>query len=145
MKRMKPLILSTALVLGLVPALALASPAATKYYKVELAGSSVVPKQALAGGKGNAHFTLTGHRLCWRITVSGIDTPLAAHIHTGYSYDTGPAIVALGKHYQPAGCTSISDKAAVAIEGCGCGGVYVDVHTKRYPRGAIRGLLEVGR
>jgi hypothetical protein len=143
---MRPrLIISVGLAIGLVPALALASPSATKRYKADLTGSSVVPKQGLASGKGSARFTVTGHRLCWKITVSGIDTPVVAHIHTGGAVSSGPVIVALGGHFKPAGCTTISDDAVVAIGGCGCSGVYVDVHTKSYPTGAIRGSLEVGR
>jgi hypothetical protein len=139
------LIISAALVVGIAPALALAGPATKNTYKAYLTGSRVVPKPGPASGKGTARFTVSGQRLCWKITTSGIDTPLAAHIHTGGPFTNGPVLVALGKHYQPAGCITISAEAALTIGGCRCGGVYVDVHTRKFPKGASRGTLEVGR
>ena len=143
---MRPrLIILSVLAVGLAPALALASPAATKKYKADLSGSSIFPKEGPASAKGSAQFTVTGPRLCWRIRVSGIDTPVAVHIHTGGPFTNGPVVVALGKHYKPAGCTTISTETAVTIAGCGCGKVYMDVHTKKHPQGAIRGILELSR
>jgi hypothetical protein len=143
---MRPhLIISALLAVGLVPTVALASPSATKKYKAALLGSNVVPKQGPASGNGTARFTVNGLRVCWKITISGIDTPLAAHVHRGTALSTGPVIVALGKHFKPVGCTAISEDAALAIGACNCGGVYVDVHTKKFPKGAIRGALELSR
>jgi hypothetical protein len=143
---MRPhLIISTVLAVGLVPAVALASPSATKTYKAVLLGSNVVPKQGPARGKGTARFTVSGLKLCWKITVSGIDTPVAAHIHRGTALSTGPVIVALGRHFKPIGCAAMSEDAALAIGACNCGGVYVDVHTKKFHKGAIRGTLEARR
>src|SRR2546425_10982994 len=98
---MRPhLIISAMLAVGLVPTLAHASPSTTKKYKAALLGTNVVPKQGPASGKGTARFTVNGLRVCWKITISGIDTPLAAHIHRGTALSTGPVIVALGNHFK---------------------------------------------
>ena len=139
------LIIAAALVAGLMPAVALASPSLTKRYKADLTASAVVPKAGPAGGKGTARFTLNGRRLCWTIAVSGVDSPIGARINSGNAFMTGPVIVTLGKHYKHAGCTTISYEAVSLIIGCRCGNVYVDVRTRRFPKGAVRGVLENAR
>jgi hypothetical protein len=136
------LILSAALLAGLVPAVALGNHPLTKMYKADLRATSVVPKPGPTGGKGNAHLTLTGRRLCWTIAVIGIGAPVATYIRTGSAFSNGPVLVTLGRHYRPAGCTTISDEAVTAIGSCSCGNVYMDVRTRRFPKGAIRGALE---
>jgi hypothetical protein len=143
--RLRPLI-SVVLVVGLVPALALASPSRMKRYRAVLTASSVVPKPGPAGGRGVAQLAVNGRRLCWRITVSGIDKPVAAHLHSGGVVANGPVLVALGRRYEPVGCTTMAVDAAAFLAGCAtCGDVYLDVHTRKFPRGAIRGTLEPGR
>jgi CHRD domain len=138
--------ISVVLVVGLVPALALASPSRTKRYRAVLAASWVIPKPGPAGGRGVARLVVDGRRLCWRITVRGIDKPVAAHLHSGGVVANGPVLVALGKRYKPVGCTTMAVDAAAFLAGCAtCGGVYVDVHTRMFPRGAIRGTLEQAR
>src|SRR5205809_6402298 len=98
---MRPrLLVSIALVAVLVPALALASPSRTKRYRAILTASSVVPKPGPAGGKGVARFTVNGRRLCWRLTVKGIDKPVTAHLHSGGLVTNGPVLVALGRRYR---------------------------------------------
>ena len=143
--RPHPLVAVTLVVL-LVPVLALASPSRTKLYKAVLTASAVVPKPGPVGGKGVARFTVNGRRLCWKLAVSGIGRPVAAHLHSGGAVTNGPVLVALGKRYRPVGCTTMAVDAAAFLAGCAtCGDVYVDVHTKRFPRGAIRGALEAAR
>jgi hypothetical protein len=139
-------IIALALVLGLVPAVALASPSRTKRYKAILTASAVVPKPGPASGRGVAHFTVNGQRLCWTLTARGIGRPVAAHLHSGAALASGPVLVALGRRYTPEGCTTMAVDAAAFLAGCAsCGQVYVDVHTKKFRRGAIRGTLEVAR
>jgi CHRD domain len=136
------LILSAALLAGLVPAVALGNHPLIKKYKADLRATSVVPKPGPIGGKGNARLALTGRRLCWTITVSSIGAPVATSIRTGSAFSNGPVLVTLGWHYKPAGCTTISYEAVTAIGSCSCGNVYIDVRTRKFPRGAIRGALE---
>jgi CHRD domain len=139
------LTISALLVAGLVPAVALGSPTLTKRYKADLTASAVVPKPGPNGGKGSARFALNGRRLCWTITVIGIDAPVAARIHLGGPFTSGPVIASLDRHYKRVGCTTISDDAVAAMDGCRCGNVYVDLRTRKFPKGAIRGALEVSR
>jgi CHRD domain-containing protein len=139
------LVISAALVAGLIPAAALGSPSLTKRYKADLTPSAVIPKPGPAGGKGSAHFALNGSRFCWTIKVSGIGAPVGARIHSGGPFSNGPVVARLSRRYKPAGCTTISDEAVVAITACRCGDVYLDVQTRKFPKGALRGALEVSR
>ena len=135
------LTLSAVLAAGLVPTVALGGPSQTKRYKAELSASAVVPNPGPNGGKGSARFALNGRRLCWTFTVTGIDAPVAARIHIGGPFSTGPVIATLGRRYKPVGCSTISYDAVAAMGGCRCGNVYVDVQTRKFPKGAIRGAL----
>jgi len=55
----------------------------------------------------------------------------------------GPIVVALGGHYKAKGCTSAPKKTIEAIES-NPNAYYVNVHTAKYPNGAIRGQLVAG-
>ena len=83
----------------------------------------------------------TGEDSAGRSPVEGINAPIAAGLHIGGPFSTGPVIATLGRHYKPVGCTTISYDAVAAVGGCRCGNVYVDVQTRKFPKGAIRGRL----
>lgn len=105
--------------------------------------------QALSAGDPTARgvavvrIFYTGRRLCWRITLRDLAGPTAAHIHKGETEQAGPPILTL----------SVPEKGNVAE---GCTGVertvlrdillhpdsyHVNVHSTRFPTGAIRGQL----
>ena len=91
-------------------------------------------------GKGAADFTITGSKVCWDFTISGIGKPLAAHIHRGRAGTAGPVVVPLGAAYRQQGCTTAPTAVAKAIT-ANPSGFYVNVHTKQFPNGAIRAQL----
>jgi CHRD domain len=127
-----------------IPALALAAVSAgTKSFSTTLLGSNEVPKGA-PKGSGKAVITLnagTG-KVCWTFSsVKGISKVNASHIHKAPKGKSGPIVVpfftgALKK----TGCVKASKSLITAIEKKPSA-YYVNIHTAKYPAGAIRGQL----
>jgi CHRD domain len=138
---MKRLIAAAAVAAVLVP-VALARPGATTSLTANLTGGAEVPKGSPLG-KGTSTITITGGRVCWKSTFSGIDKPTASHIHKGGVGVAGPVVVPLGPAFKPSGCTTAPaavTKAIVAHPSL----YYVNIHTAKFPAGAIRGQLAAG-
>ena len=99
-------------------------------------------------GDGNGRGTFTarfdGGRLCYTLRFTGLDDPIAAHIHRGRSTRNGPVVVDLRPRFNATGararCVSVAAALRRSIRN-GPGGFYVNVHTERFPDGAIRGQL----
>ena len=128
-----------AVVAALVPALALARPTTTKFV-VALAGKYETPKGAPAG-KGTATITISGTKVCWAFTgLSGISKEAAAHIHKAPAGKAGPIVVPFGGAFKAKGCIATTAALAKAIV-AHPGAYYVNVHTVKYPAGAIRSQL----
>jgi len=130
--------------LGLLclPALALAAVSAgTKTFTTTLLGSNEVPK---ATGSGKAVITLnagTG-KVCWTFSnLKGVSKVNASHIHKGPKGKAGPVVVAFfSGALKTKGCVTASKALVKAIEK-NPSGYYVNIHTAKYPAGAIRGQL----
>ena len=124
-----------------VPAVALASHTSALKFEAYLLGKSEIPKAAPAG-KATAKITITGTKVCWKfLSIKGIDKPVAAHIHKGgATVANGAVVVPLGAKYAATGCTT-STAAIVAGILKNPKGYYVNIHTVKYPAGAIRGQL----
>jgi hypothetical protein len=130
--------------LGLLclPALALAAVSAgTKTFTTTLLGSTEVPK---ATGSGKAVITLnagTG-KVCWTFSnLKGVSKVNASHIHKGPKGKAGPVVVAFfSGALKTKGCVTASKALVKAIEK-NPSGYYVNIHTAKYPAGAIRGQL----
>jgi hypothetical protein len=126
-----------------VPAVALASSSGTLKFEAYLSGKSELPAAA-ATGKGTAKITITGTKVCWKFTgVGGIDKPLVSHIHKGTSTVSGPVVVPLGGKFAASGCIASTAAIVKGIEK-NPKGYYVNIHTAKYPNGAIRGQLHAG-
>jgi hypothetical protein len=85
-------------------------------------------------------------RVCFAVTVDNIDTPIAMHIHFGKPGVNGPIVVTLRhpRHGDPgasSGCVSELDRKLVRNIEANPQDYYVNVHTERFPAGAIRGQL----
>lgn len=84
--------------------------------------------------------------LCFAALVTGIDPPVAAHIHNALAGQNGPIVVTLtapdsGDPGAASGCLTDLDPALLkAIRG-GPGAFYVNIHTEEFPDGALRGQL----
>ena len=132
------LIATAVLVAASVPAFALGSTSATTL-TTKMSGGVEVPKGSPTG-KGTARITITGTKVCWKYTFSGIDKPLVSHIHKAPAGKPGPVVVPLGGAFKASGCTTATAALAKAIAAHPTA-YYVNIHTKKYPAGAIRGQL----
>jgi hypothetical protein len=130
-----------ALLGALFPAVALGGASATKELDASLRGKNEVPKGSPTG-KGTAEvYFRSATKVCWEFKYSGIGKPLAAHIHKGKPGTAGPVVVPFGAAFKKEGCTTASAATVRAILK-NPAAYYVNVHTAKYPGGAIRGQLE---
>jgi len=79
---------------------------------------------------------------CYIMNVAGLDNVTAAHIHTGGPGENGAPVVPLEapEGGTSGGCAQVSADVAAALL-ANPGGYYVNVHTRAFPGGAIRGQL----
>jgi len=128
----------------LAAALPAASTAAKPAY-IELTGAmngkAETPMGSPTGGAQVTVKLYTTSRVCWRfVGVKGIDTPTAAHIHRGRPGVAGPIVIPFGPVYKATGCTNAAPTLMRKIRSSPAA-YYVNVHTKKYPAGAIRAQL----
>jgi hypothetical protein len=141
MSRTPSLILATAVAAAAFASGSLASAATTTLHAT-LSGASEVPKAG--SGTGSATITLDDAKgqICYRITLKGVGTAMAGHIHKGGKTVAGPIAVPLFTKAtkQPKGCVTAKKSDIKAIRK-NPSGYYVNVHTAKYPAGAARGQL----
>jgi hypothetical protein len=125
-------------------------PGRPPLFAVLLGGNEVAGDgQANAGdptGVGSATVLLAGTTLCFGLTVNNLDQPVAAHIHQERAGVNGPIVVPLTapEHGDPgasSGCIPDVDPDLVEEIRTHPGEFYVNVHTEKFPAGAIRGQL----
>ena len=137
---------AAALLAAVVPALALASTKTmTPELGAKLVGNVEVPKGAPSGhGIVNLTLNATKGTVCWTFEdITGIDKATAAHIHKAPAGKAGPVVVPFGAAYKAKGCQTATKSLIDAIESTP-NAYYVNVHTAKYPNGAIRGQLVAG-
>jgi hypothetical protein len=112
--------------------------------EAELTGAEVVPTAGDPNGTGMARmiFYPMKNKICYRVTVSGIQTATKAHLHMGNAGEVGPVKL---------GLLPPRNSARECIRGLGerfirkiasnSSRYYVDVHNNEYPGGALRGQL----
>ena len=132
------------LALGCVPALALAGASAgTKTLTTTMKGAKEVPKGA-PKGSGKAVVTLNAStgKVCWTFSnLKGLDKVTASHIHQAPVGKAGNVVVPFfAGTLKAKGCVTAS-KSVVAAIVKKPNGYYVNIHTVKYPAGAIRGQL----
>jgi hypothetical protein len=113
-------------------------------FNTDLTGRNQQPGPGDPNARGHARITvnLNSRQVCTRLTETGIARPTAAHIHSGRAGTSGPPVVTL---VTPTGgsskaCTKVSRALARDILDHPRA-FYVNVHSKRFPDGAIRGQL----
>jgi hypothetical protein len=127
-------------------------PGKPPLFAVLLGGNEVTDEgEANAGdpdGVGSATVLITVDEttLCFGLTVNNIDQPIAAHIHRGRAGVNGPVVVpftapASGEPGASSDCIPDPDPDLLSEIRDFPGRFYVNVHTERFPGGAIRGQL----
>jgi hypothetical protein len=98
-------------------------------------------------GLGSANVLIpSGNTVCFGISVTGLATPSAAHIHRGKRNQNGPIVVTLtapsaGNPGASSGCVNGVSSSLVSEIRKHPSRFYVNVHTSEFPGGAIRGQL----
>lgn len=85
----------------------------------------------------------TERKFCWRISVRDLAGATAAHIHKGEAGQAGPPILTLSvsaKSNVADGC-STAERALLRDMLLNPDSYHVNVHSARFPTGAIRGQL----
>jgi hypothetical protein len=122
-----------------------ATPVVHPVVAARLTASASVPKGP-KGATGTARITLNtkNHKACWKISVRGIDKPLSAHVRKAPPGKIGPVVIPLGARFTKTGCVLLPKKSVVAV-GSKPTAYYVDVLTRKYLNGALRGQLRVSK
>jgi hypothetical protein len=131
-----------------VGALVAAADAATSTkYSASMSGAQETPANG-SKATGKTTITVTGKRLCYVITSSNLGgSAAAAHIHKGAKGKNGPVFIAFFgapkalKNGKISGCVTTTTAKAKAIA-AKPSAYYANVHTVKYPSGAMRGQLK---
>lgn len=98
-------------------------------------------------GFGSATVIIKGtNTLCYALLVNNIATPTGAHIHKGRAGQNGGIVVSLTDPAQGnpgtfSDCVTNVDSALVKDIRNNPSGYYINVHTGKFPSGALRGQL----
>jgi hypothetical protein len=144
--------LRLALLAGLSAAGApMASAQGVQFFAVLSGGYEVSPDgDAAAGdpdGYGTASFTFVGNdRFCYAVIVHAIDKPTAMHIHKAPPGRNGDIVISLtppatGSGGTSAACVSGVNASLLRAIRSTPTDYYLNVHTGRFPGGAVRGQL----
>ncbi len=114
-----------------------------RIYRLALAGRNETPPGA-PNGTGVAVIALHGSStVCWRFAhLHGFSNATVAHIHVGAKGKSGRIVVPLssGRRLHHQGCVPVSATLVKAIKQ-DPHGYYVNIHSTRYPNGAVRAQL----
>lgn len=123
-------------------------------YRATLNAASEVPAND-SKATGRAHFTITGNRLVYEITAKGLSSGVTgAHIHgpAAAGANAGvlvPLTVRAGRTHGTIATGRVdlkTLKSGLSVDSLtklfNAGQAYVNVHTRKYPDGEIRGWLQ---
>lgn len=109
------------------------------------------PAAGAPGGKASALVEVKGDRVTFGFTWQNISAPTLGHIHQGPAGQNGDVKVPLFTTAMPdtvnaaAGQVTVTDAALAQSLRTGPAGFYVNLHTKEFPGGAVRGQLKATR
>jgi hypothetical protein len=131
--------------IGAVAGTGAAAAATSTKLAATLSGKKEVGDKGPANAKGTFSATINGTKLCYTLKYSGLTKPLAAHIHKGKPTQNGSIVVDLKPKFangKAAACVPIKSSVASAIRKSPSG-YYANVHTQKFPGGAMRGQLSM--
>jgi hypothetical protein len=117
-------------------------------FSIDLSGANEVCEGDTCGGDatGTADLEINSdeNQVCYEITLEGVENVKAAHIHSGSPDEAGPVVVNLEYEGDDQGadkCVDGIDESDLEDISEEPANYYVNVHTERYPDGAVRGQL----
>lgn len=116
-----------------------------KVLTAALTSAASVPKGP-PHGSGTAVIRLSKktRQACWTVTTKRIGKPLSAHVRKAPPGKVGPVVIPLGARFAETGCVILPLKSIKAVSG-NPSAYYVDVLTRKYLDGALRGQLRTRR
>jgi Cu/Zn superoxide dismutase len=131
-----------------------AQPAASPAFTAQMTGAQETPSNN-AKGTGTATFTLDGTKLHYTVAVHDLSgAPTMAHIHVGARGVAGPPVYTFAIKSGAGmsgtiseGTVDLTKDASAGVTGDSLkkllnnGNAYVNVHTKNFPGGEIRGQV----
>jgi hypothetical protein len=115
-----------------------------KVLTATLTGAAERPGPGDPDGSGNITITVNPgqKRICFELTIAGIDAPTAAHIHIAPVTSPGPVVIPftappLGNS---SGCVDVTSRQAAQLI-AKPSAYYFNVHNAAFGPGAIRGQL----
>ena len=138
-------IAGTVALLGLLGVASPARGAETKTFASTMtAEEETPPGPAGATGTGKFSIDTAASTFCYEVTWSKeTGEPNAGHIHRGKKGMAGPNIIDFQLPDKPKDCVKADGKVLSEIA-ADPDGFYVNLHTGKYPTGAIRGQLQQG-
>ena len=126
---------------------ALAGPAAAQFGGPPPPPNTGVPLYTtMTGGSGEGHITVVidppKGTACYIMNVGALEGVTAAHIHSGEAGQTGRVVVPFEAPVggTSGGCVPVTAELAEGLLS-NPAGYYVNIHTRAFPTGAIRGQL----
>ncbi len=117
-------------------------------YQIELSGANEVCEGDTCGGDGtgSAEVTINSdeNEVCYNMTFDGVENVTMAHIHSGQDDEAGPVVVNLefaGDDNGGEACVDGVEESVLEDISEDPANFYVNVHSERYPDGAVRGQL----
>ena len=116
-------------------------------FTATLAGAEETPNPGDPDGAGTAsvNIDVDKRQVCFDVSVQRLDQPTAMHIHEGGAGEAGPVVIALTAPSSGDGsaqaCTD-AETGVLARLTAQPQSFYVNVHTGRFPDGAVRGQLK---
>jgi hypothetical protein len=134
-------LLLAAAALAVIPAAALAKP--IQHLSATLTAGAEVPGPGKPDANGSAVVRVMPdiRRVCYTVNYRNVPASTMAHVHQGAAGVAGPPVISLhraGSHF--AGCTTVAQSLARDLVSSP-GNFYVNVHSRAFPAGAIRGQL----
>ena len=138
-------IAGAAALLGFLGIAAPAQGADTKSYTSAMtAAEETPPGPDGATGTGKFSIDMAASTFCYEVTWSEkTGEPNAGHIHRGKKGLQGPNVISFSLPDKPKDCVK-AEGALLKEIAADPSGFYVNLHTGKYPTGAIRGQLQEG-
>lgn len=113
-------------------------------FRITMTGEAESPAGDPVGvGSASVRMRAGQGQVCYRLSVSNLPPAIAAHIHRAPAGTEGNVVVPLATPNdsgQSSGCT-VAARSLVAAMLAKPANYYVNVHTKEFPGGAVRGQL----